>query len=567
MKTTVKDRIEEISKLIFEVANGNFDYKIEAPEDSDDELEAIVLGVNMLGQELKKSTVSRDYMQGIYNGVIDMLIIMDSNLEIKSINGAVTDILGFKEEELVGRSLMEISETVDGKDILKSVRSDLDKSGKNNTTDLLLCSKKRLKIPTSSSFSILKSNKGVEGVMLMAKDITELKEKENELRLAKEAAEKANLAKGRFLSNMSHEIRTPLNGIIGFAELLKGTKTTKTQSEYLSLIHSSGETLAKLLNDVLDLNKIDLDKLQLEKVPFDFRETIDSNFNPYKFLANEKTLVFNYTMDDNIPKVIVGDPTRINQILVNLVSNAMKFTEKGEINVKFSASGLKSNKLKLRCEVTDTGIGIPADKQEIIFDTFTQSDNSTTRKYGGSGLGLAICKQLVGIMGGEIGLESPPDGQKKGTKFWFEIPVETIASKEVKEKVEDKTAFTLDRPTSILVVDDNHVNLLLIKKVLTTVGADVISAIHGKDALEKAIENDFDLIFMDIQMPIMDGFKATKELRKAGYKKPILALSANVDKDNIERCKEVGMNDYLQKPFHKKQLIALLEKWVASESV
>ena len=567
MKTTVKDRIDEISKLIFEVANGNFDYKIESPDNPDDELEAIVWGINMLGQELKKSTVSRDYMEGIYNGVIDMLIIMDSNLKIKSVNGAVTDILGFKEEELVGKLLMEISETVDGKDILKSVKSDLDKIGKNNTTDLLLCSKKRLKIPTSSSFSILKSNKGVEEVMLMARDITQLKEKENELRLAKEAAEKANLAKGRFLSNMSHEIRTPLNGIIGFTELLKGTKTTKTQSEYLSLIHSSGETLAKLLNDVLDLNKIDLDKLQLEKVPFDFRETIDSNFNPYKFLANEKTLVFNYTMDDNIPKVIVGDPTRINQILVNLVSNAMKFTEKGEINVKFSASGLKSNKLKLRCEVTDTGIGIPADKQEIIFDTFTQSDNSTTRKYGGSGLGLAICKQLVGIMGGEIGLESPPDGQKKGTKFWFEIPVETIASKEVKEKVEDKTAFTLDRPTSILVVDDNHVNLLLIKKVLTTVGADVISAIHGKDALEKAIENDFDLIFMDIQMPIMDGFKATKELRKAGYKKPILALSANVDKDNIERCKEVGMNDYLQKPFHKKQLIALLEKWVASESV
>ena len=250
MKTTVKDRIDEISKLIFEVANGNFDYKIESPDNPDDELEAIVWGINMLGQELKKSTVSRDYMEGIYNGVIDMLIIMDSNLKIKSVNGAVTDILGFKEEELVGKLLMEISETVDGKDILKSVKSDLDKIGKNNTTDLLLCSKKRLKIPTSSSFSILKSNKGVEEVMLMARDITQLKEKENELRLAKEAAEKANLAKGRFLSNMSHEIRTPLNGIIGFTELLKGTKTTKTQSEYLSLIHSSGETLAKLLNDV-----------------------------------------------------------------------------------------------------------------------------------------------------------------------------------------------------------------------------------------------------------------------------------------------------------------------------
>lgn len=564
MESTIRDRIEEISKLIFEVANGNFSYRIPSSPHDTDELEAIILGVNMLGQELRKSTVSRDYMERIYDGVIDILIIMDANLKIKTVNNATCELLGYSEQELMGTPLEGLLTEGAKSKLFKKILEDLSKTGQSKNRELYLLDRNGNELPTSTSFSTLENKNDEEKeIMIIAKDISQLKATELALRKARDQAEEANKSKGRFLSNMSHEIRTPLNGILGFSELLKNTAATKIQKEYLSLIHSSGETLAKLLNDVLDLNKMDLDKLLIEKVPFDFRYNVDSNLNPYKYLAKEKNLTFDFVVDESVPEIVISDPTRINQIIINFVSNAMKFTEEGSIHLSFKGIR-KEGMLLLHGEVTDTGIGVPHDKRDTIFETFTQSDSSTTRKYGGSGLGLAICKQLVGLMDGQIGVESPASERQQGSKFWFTIPVEAGEKPQKSDRDHTENSFKLEDNKKVLVVDDNNVNLLLIKKMLMSAGAKVTSAIHGKDAIEKVQKDHFDMIFMDIQMPVMDGFDATIELRKQGFEKPILALSANVDKENIEKCLTVGMNDYLQKPYHKKQLMSLLEKWVSN---
>ena len=564
MESTIRDRIEEISRLIFEVANGNFAYKIPSSPHDTDELEAIILGVNMLGQELRKSTVSRDYMKRIYDGVIDILIIMDANLKIKAVNNAACDLLGYQEDELIGKPLEQLLSEDSKSSPFVRVVEDLARLGQSKNKELNFVSRNGYELPTSTSFSTLENeNEEEKEVMIIAKDISQLKATELALRKARDQAEEANRSKGRFLSNMSHEIRTPLNGILGFSELLKNTAATKMQKEYLSLIHSSGETLAKLLNDVLDLNKMDLDKLVIEKVPFDFRYNVDSNLHPYKYLAKEKNLTFDFIVEESVPEIVISDPTRINQIIINFVSNSMKFTEDGSIHLKFKGIR-REGMLLLHGEVIDTGIGVAHDKRDTIFETFTQSDSSTTRKYGGSGLGLAICKQLVGLMDGQIGVDSPISENQQGSRFWFTIPIEAGVKPEKSAKDHSENNFKLKENKNILVVDDNNVNLLLIKKMLMSAGAKVTSAIHGKDAIEKVQSKDFDMIFMDIQMPVMDGFDATIELRKQGYEKPILALSANVDKENIEKCLTVGMNDYLQKPYHKKQLMGLLEKWASN---
>ncbi len=557
IKNTLKERIEEISELIFEVANGNFDYTIE-PSGEDDELDAIIYGVNMLGQELKTSTVSKNHMQSMYDGVIDMMVIMDTDMNIKTVNDAFTQFTNKRPDQVIGRHLGEIVDLLNNRDLLIKINRQLDTNGKFHNAELLFKTETGT-IPTSSSFSCLKNANGKkEGIMIVAKDITQIKETEQKLIEAKEAAEEANKSKGRFLSNMSHEIRTPLNGIIGFTDMLKTTDLDEDQHEYVEMISNSGTNLSKLLNDVLDLNKIDLDRLTLEEIPYDFRATFTSNLNPYTYTAKEKGIEFKYSFDRSVPKTIIGDPTRLNQILVNLVGNGIKFTENGSVEVLFSTTK-KGNDLLLTCSVTDTGIGIAKEKQQLVFDRFSQSDNSITRKFGGSGLGLAISRQLVELMGGTIKIISPPFDKEHGTTFQFEIPVK-VGSEIRNDDIQD--ADYEFGEVSILAVDDNKVNLVLLERMLSKVGAKVTTAMDGQEAIKQAKQMDFDMILMDIQMPVMDGLTAARTLRKSDYKKPILALSANVDTENITRIRAAGMEDFLQKPFHRPQLMNLLKKWV-----
>lgn len=559
----LKERIEEIITLIAEVANGNFDYQLEVSE-TGDELDAIIAGISMLGQELRNSTVSRDFMQSIYQGVVDMLMVLNTDCTIRNVNEAFVEVTGYREEELIGKPVLELFKLKDNPG-LQAMFSKFKLQGKCLNLELSLCAALGHTIPTSCSLSYLKNNQQeTDGILIVAKDITEQKRKETELHDAKEKAEAANEAKTNFLSSMSHEIRTPLNGIMGFTGLLLDTKMTPTQAQYVNLIRTSGSTLTKLLNDILDLHRIEQDKIAIEAIPFDLRENVASHLEPYKYLAESKGILFNYTFDQAVPRVVISDPTRINQVLINLISNAIKFTESGSIHVHCELKSLDEadSTTEIKFSVHDTGIGIPFEKQEIIFDSFTQSDQSMSRKYGGFGLGLAISKKLVNLMDGEMGITSPVIGQETGSTFWFSIKLKYLSSETMDLEEEDfEENFQLPENKHIMVVDDNPINIILMQDVLENMGAIVTTAENGEEALTIALSQPFDIIFMDIQMPGMDGLEVATRLRGAHVTSPIIAFSANAFKDDIAKSISAGMNDHLCKPFTTRDLVMLLRKW------
>ncbi|MBF9255009.1 response regulator [Pontibacter sp. 172403-2] len=557
----LQERIEEIITLIAEVANGNFDYEIDTSE-TGDELDAIISGISMLGQELKNSTVSRDFMQSIYRGVVDMLLILNPDFTVRNVNEAYEELLGYQEEELKGLHLSELVHEHD-KPALMNLLENFQDKGKYLNVELSLSTKQEHSIPASCSFSYLMSNeKEVDGILVIAKDITEIKKKERELKDAKNKAEAASEAKSNFLSSMSHEIRTPLNGVMGFTGLLMETDLSESQAHYVHLIRTSGSTLTRLLNDILDLHRIESDKLFLEMIPFNIRESVLSNLEPYRQLAQSKNLSFTYSFSESLPAVVLGDPTRIGQMLINLVSNAIKFTEHGSVHVHLEAVG-EQEEFKLKCTVTDTGIGIPEEKQAIIFDSFTQSDQSVTRNYGGSGLGLSISRKLASLMQGKLGVASPVPGQPNGSCFWFSVTLKSAQSQEGSSKNADiDTEFKLQKDTQILVVDDNALNVMLMEDVLGNLGATVTTAQSGKEAVETARLKSFDLVFMDIEMPNMNGLEAAMLLRNLNFSSPIIAFSANAYKDDIQKSIEAGMNDHLCKPFDSDELTDLLRKWI-----
>lgn len=559
----LKERIEEIITLIAEVANGNFDYQLEA-SDTGDELDAVISGVSMLGQELKNSTVSLDFMQSIYQGVVDMLLVLNTDFTLRNVNEALEELLGFQQMELQGLPLAALVQPA-AAICLETLVEEFQQTGKILNAELMFQSREGRQIPASCSFSFLKDNaQQVAGILIIAKDITALKKTQQELKEAKNKAEAANEAKTNFLSSMSHEIRTPLNGIMGFTDLLLDTPLSPIQAQYISLIKTSGSNLTKLLNDILDLHRIEQDKIALEMLPFDFRQTFSANLEPYKHLAESKKLAFSYSFDEALPEEVIGDPSRINQVLINLVSNAIKFTPQGRIHVHFQVQELQEaeGSLLFKCTVTDTGIGVPAEKQVQVFESFTQSDQSTSRKYGGFGLGLAISKRLVHLMEGELGLVSPLPAQDHGTAFWFSIRLNLVAWGAVAALDQaQQEAFQLREDIRILVVDDNAMNVMLMQKIFKALGSTIITASNGQQALDIVRKQRFDLVFMDIQMPEMDGLEASQRLRQENYSGPIIAFSANAYKDEIHKSFAAGMNDHLSKPFTRQELIALLKKW------
>lgn len=553
----IKSRIEDISTLIYEVANGNFDYKIDFSGD-DDELDALIAGINMLGEELKTSTVSRDYMQSIYTGVVDLLFILDENFVIREVNKTSLEALGMDEQALLGKNINRflIGMRLDPVKII----GEIDQLGKFTGSEFVIKAKDKPSIPVSGSFSALANHGTGRRILLIAKDISSLIETQKALYTAKEKAEAANRAKSSFLSNMSHEIRTPLNGIIGFTDVLIH-QTEGEQLRYLNLIKDSGEVLLKLINDILDLSKVEVNKVVLEEIGFNFAENVTSNMNPYVFMANEKDLKFTYSFDPSLPTHVIGDPVRYNQIVTNLVANAIKFTREGGIEVKFINERTGGKKCRVRCEVSDTGIGIAEDKRKMIFESFSQSDESITRKYGGTGLGLSICKKLVELMGGKIGVTNSPNSH--GSLFWFTVPLrfESESIKVVHEPKEVKLC-KFEKELTVLLVDDNEVNLLLAEKIISGFGAKIQKARDGKQAIRKAEETHPDIVLMDIQMPVMDGYTATKLLRKRGFEGPIIALSANVYEDDIRKAREFKMNGHIKKPFSRQEMFDEITRWI-----
>ncbi len=393
-----------------------------------------------------------------------------------------------------------------------------------------------------------------------------LEERTAQLTVSMEEAEAASLAKSRFLANMSHELRTPMNGVLGMASLMLETELSAEQRIQAETIRQSGEMLLSLLNDILDLSKIEAERIELEEVNFNVSELLESLTPFWQSQERAKNLKFSIEISPDVSSVVKGDPTRIRQILFNLVGNAVKFTEQGGVKLAVSQQERTGGELELRFDVADTGIGIEPEVQSQLFKNFTQADTSTTRKYGGTGLGLAISRKLAELMGGQIGLESTPG---EGSTFWFTVRCAKGDPKtiEVENDIADADSGATPeggRPLRILIAEDDHVNQLVIRAMLEKTDHQIDIVGNGVEAVAAAMRAPYDLVLMDVQMPEMDGVTATEKIREmpgeAG-KIPIIALTANAMVGSREAYLAAGMTDYLTKPIRPQTLLETIAKY------
>jgi PAS domain S-box-containing protein len=425
-----------------------------------------------------------------------------------------------------------------------------------------------------SKASMTDASGAVTGVIGVIFDTTERKSLERSLQEAKDAAEAASRAKSQFLANMSHEIRTPMNGIIGMTDLVLDTQLGPNQRDYLETVRQSADALMDIINDLLDLSKIEAGRMELESIDFEPRALLEHLCKPMALSAYRKGLTFGLQLTPAVPRAARGDPGRLRQVLVNLLGNAVKFTQRGEVVLAVDARSPSDEPdgWLLECAVRDSGIGIPADKQRLIFDAFAQADSSTTRRFGGTGLGLAITRRLVEAMGGEIVVESTPG---RGSTFRFTIRLHAAsAGKADLGPIADDEASALvatgieaapgepeaaaPRPMRVLLAEDNPVNQKLASLMLARLGHEVVVAADGAQAVAQVAAGPFDVVLMDMQMPELDGVEATRRIRAAGHAVPIVAMTANAMDADRARCLEAGMNGFLAKPVRAPELAEAL---------
>lgn len=506
---------------------------------------------------------SEEKFRNIFESFQDIYFRCDSEGVITMISPSVQEVIGFQQKEVLGKNLREFFDSPTSVDRITHILNKEERI-RNIDGSLKTASGKTLQF----LFNVRQIRKDDGSVQTegVARDVSQLKKTNEKLKLAKEEAERSLKVKERFLANMSHEIRTPMNGIIGMIDLMASTKLNEEQSEYVKTIDKSSQTLLNILNDILDLSKIEAGKMDLRLAPIQLVKTIEKVYDLFSQQAISKDNNLFYHIDERIPEWILADETRLTQVLSNLTANAIKFSDSaGNINISVRLISSKEKKLTFKVAVKDSGIGISEEDQETLFQNFHQLDNSSTKNFGGTGLGLVISKELVKSMGGDVGVVSTPG---LGSTFWFTFKAEEIEGVAVDSP---KTEQVFDRQFSnipkILLVDDNQVNRKVARSILEKSGCEVIEATDGFEAIEKATNDTFDLIFMDIQMPKMDGMKATQEIKALGLSKipPIIAMTAYSMEEDRQKFLNAGLDDYLSKPIKATILINMVQSWLEFE--
>lgn len=509
---------------------------------------------------------SEEKFRNIFESFQDIYYRTDLSGYITMISPSGCELSGYTQEEIIGKHISEFFTTP--KQQVNLIREVL-KTGRVKNYETNVNIKGGEAIQSISNIRLIYNNEGKPiGVDGVARDITYLKKASQELLHAKEIAEKSLKVKENFLANMSHEIRTPMNGVIGMIDLLNETPLLEEQRKYVQTIKKSSETLLNILNDILDLSKIEAGKMQLRLAPISIEQTVEKLHSLFYQQATLKNIELLYSIDSNVPKVVLADETRLLQILSNLTSNAIKFTDQGSVRIQISLQSKKDLVNKIRVNISDTGIGIAEDKLNVLFGYFNQVDNSSSKSYGGTGLGLAISKELSKLMNGEIGVQTEAN---KGSVFWFTF--EANESKRlVEQKIETSNAFSSEKTfkdyPKILLVDDNAINLFVASEILRKAGCEIDTAGNGLEAIQKVKENNYRVVLMDIQMPQMDGIEATAEIRKLNlaYTPPIIAMTAYSMKEDKDRFMINGMDDYIAKPIKADSLISKVKAWLDSNA-
>ena len=494
----------------------------------------------------------------------EIIFSMAPDLTLTYLSPNIKQFLGYDANAILGRKLTYFLSEEDRFALEKEIQNDPEFLAKNQYLEFKIRKLDGELRVLGSNGKLVQNEDGKYSYNGIARDITKLREAQKELFLAKEKAEQASMIKSQFLSIMSHEIRTPMNAVIGMAHLLMEDNPRPDQLENLKTLQFSAENLLALINDILDYTKIDSGKIELERVALELDTVINRIIHSYSYQAREKNLQIIFDFDPLIPPKVIGDPVRLGQVINNLVSNAVKFTDQGHVKISTKKVAESEDMVRVQIEVEDTGIGIPKEKQKQVFEAFTQASAETTRKYGGTGLGLAIVKKLVELLGSEIAIKDNPSG---GTIFYFTLAFKKASISDRKAEEREVLDPTRLQEASILVAEDNLVNQLMIRKFLMKWGVrNIRIANDGAEAIKMVQEEDFDLILLDLQMPEKDGFQVAEFVRKMDDESksnlPIIALTASSLIEIKDQLESVGMDDYIPKPFNPDHLYAKLIRYL-----